>query len=184
MCLATASKTTFTKRRQSGLTLAELLIASGLGSLFMALAMGLFSFSNRSLASFSNYVALERQSQHALDIISKDVRQVAKLKSNSSTSLTFTDYDGADLCYTYSPSAKTLSRIKGATSEILLEGCDNLTFAIMQRNTLQSSFDQFPAATADTCKLLQLTWNCSRKILGLNLNTENMQSAKIVIRTK
>lgn len=150
----------------------------------MAVIMSLFSFSNRSLASFSNYVALERQSQHALDIISRDVRQVQRLKTSSATSLTFTDYDGADLAYTYSPNAKTLTRTKNHNSEVLLEGCDDLAFAIMQRNTQQSSFDQFPAATTDTCKLLQLNWTCSRNIIGMNLNTENMQSAKIVIRTK
>jgi prepilin-type N-terminal cleavage/methylation domain-containing protein len=184
MCPATAFKTTSTKRRQSGFTLVELLIATGLGSLFMLMIMGLFSFSNRSLASIANYVSLERQSQHALDILSRDVRQVKKLKANSTTSLTFSDYDGHDLVYSYNHDAKTLNRTKDGQAEVLLRGCDELNFSIMQRNTQQSSFDQFPAASTATCKLLQLNWSCSRSILGLNLNTENMQSAKIVIRTK
>jgi Tfp pilus assembly protein PilW len=162
----------------------ETMVASGVGSMLLLAVMSLFAFSNRSFASFSNYVALERQSQHALDIISRDVRQVRKLKANTTTSLVFTDFDGADLNYSYNANAKTLARTKGANSEVLLEGCDSLAFDIMQRNTLQSSFNQFPAASAVTCKLLQLNWSCSRKILGLKLNTENMQSAKIVIRTK
>jgi hypothetical protein len=184
MCLDMAFKITSTKRRRAGLTLVEMMVTTGLGSLFMLMVMGLFSFSNRSLASFANYVALERQSQHALDIISRDVRQVNKLKANTTTSLTFSDYDGIDLSFVYDPSLKTLSRTKAGRSDVLLEGCDNLNFSIMQRNTQQSTFDQFPAGSTTTCKLLQLNWICSRHILGLKLTTENMLSAKIVIRTK
>ncbi len=165
------------------MTLVEVMVGLAVGSLLMASIMTLFSFSSRSMVSLLNYAELERQSQHALDIMSRDIRSVLRLVENTTTSLTFVDNDGTSLRYAYNPEAKTLVRTKGNASEILLEGCDSLSFSIFQRNTQQSTFDQFPAGSASTCKLLQLNWHCTRKILGSVMNTESMQSAKIVIRT-
>jgi hypothetical protein len=34
----------------------------------------------------------------------------------------------------------------------------------------------------DAAKLVQVTWVCSRSILGKKVNTESVQSAKVVIR--
>jgi hypothetical protein len=166
------------------MTLVEVVVAAGVGSMLMLTVMSIFSFSNRSMASLLNYAELEKQSQRALDIMSRDIRQVSRLMTNTTTSLTFRDFDGLTLSYNYSPDARTLTRTKGNSREVLLQGCDSLNFSIMQRNTQSSTFNQFPAGTAETCKLLQLTWHCSRSVLGARLNTESMQSAKIVIRTK
>jgi hypothetical protein len=146
--------------------------------------VSLHSFSIRSMAGLLNNVELERQSQHALDILSRDIRQVLRMTDSTSRSLTFLDQDGSALQFIYNPYTRTLMRVKGGQSEVLLEGCDDLSFQIMQRNTQKSSFDQFPAGSSDTCKLIQIDWLCSRQILGSTLNTECMQSAKIVIRSK
>jgi type II secretory pathway component PulJ len=166
------------------MTLVEMMVTAGVGSLLLITIMALFSFSNRSMASLLNYAELERQSQRALDIMSRDIRQVGRLVDSSSTSLTFIQEDGSLLRYAYNSTAKTLTRTAGYRTEVLLEGCDSLQFNIMQRNTQSSTFDQFPAGSTATCKLLQLQWLCSRKVLGAKLNTESMQSAKIVIRAK
>jgi hypothetical protein len=64
----------------------------------------------------------------------------------------------------------------------LLEQCDYLKFSIFQRNPIGGTYDQYPAATPATCKLVQLTWICSRPIVGSGKNTECVQSAKVVIR--
>jgi len=67
---------------------------------------------------------------------------------------------------------------------VLLSECDYLQFGIYQRNTISNTYDQFTTANPTTCKVVQLEWICSRKILGARLNTESVQSAKIVIRRK
>jgi hypothetical protein len=41
-----------------------------------------------------------------------------------------------------------------------------------------------PTTDVSQCKLIKLTWICSRNILGKSLNTESVQSAEIVIRKK
>ena len=97
--------------------------------------------------------------------------------------LVFTDYDDVTLSFIYDPTNKTLLRIKGAQTDVLLTGCDSLTFSIYQRNPVAGSYDQYPTASVATAKLVQVQWLCSRPLYYNALqNTESMQSAKIVIR--
>ncbi|MHB8523007.1 MAG: PilW family protein [Limisphaerales bacterium] len=179
-------RTTSTKPRQSGLTLVETLVAVGLSS-FIGLAIAFLSFySGRSFAAMANYVDLEKQSQYALNIMSREIRQADALSSCVTnggyiTSLTFS-YDGTPLTYGFDPTARTLTRAYGGSTQILLKECDFLSFLLFQRNPIGGSYDQYPAATPATCKMVQLTWVCSRTILGAKVNTESVQSAKIVIR--
>jgi hypothetical protein len=65
---------------------------------------------------------------------------------------------------------------------MLLTNCDFLTFQIFQRNPVSASYDVYPTANAASCKLINVSWICSRSILGSRLNTESVQTAKIVIR--
>ena len=54
---------------------------------------------------------------------------------------------------------------------------------MFQRNPIGGTFDQFTnTLTAATCKLVQVSWVCSRKILQGKVNTESVQTSKIVIR--
>ena len=149
--------------------------------LFLAVAvLGLYS--GRSFAGLVNYTDLDTRSRGALDRMTRDVRQVNRLVSNTATSLVFEDGDGAALRYAYSPQNRTLSRIKSSSTEVLLTECDSLSFAIFQRNPIGGTYDQYPTATPATAKLINVTWTCSRGILGTTMNTENVQTAKIVIR--
>jgi hypothetical protein len=152
------------------------------GSLiFLAVAvLGLYA--GRSFAGLVNYTDLDAHSRNALDHLTRDVRQVNRLVSSTATSLTFEDADGSSLQYVYSPDARTLSRIKGGVSKVLLTECDQMAFAIFQRNPIGGTYDQFPTASAATTKLINVTWTCSRKILGSTMNSESVQTAKIVIR--
>ena len=174
-------KTTSTKRR-AGFTLVEFLDSMAVGSLiFLAVAV-LGIYSGRSFAALANYTDLDAKSRNALDRLTRDVRQVNRLTASTSTSLTFEDADGSSLRYAYAPGARTLSRIKGGVSDVLLTECDRLTFAIFQRNPIGGTYNQFPTGSPATTKLINVTWSCSRKILGTTMNTENVQTARIVIR--
>ena len=174
-------KTTSTRNR-AGFTLVEFLVTLAVSSLlFLAVAvLGLYA--GRSYVGLLNYTDLDSSSRNALDRMTRDVRQVNQLTASTTNSLTFEDWDGAQLRYVYSPSARTLSRIKGATTEVLLTECNSVTFSIFQRNPIGGTYNQFPTGTPATTKLINVTWRCSRKILGTTMNTENVQTAKIVIR--
>ena len=176
------------RRRRWAFTLVEMLVSMGVGSVVM-LALGTtFFFFAKATISLSNYSDLDNASRRALDTITRDVRQMMELDSYTSNSTTvrldLLSTNGT-LSLVFNKPAKTLTRIYGTESTVLLNDCDNLNFALYQRNPVGGTYDQYPAATnnlATTCKLIQVSWVCSRKILGNTMNTESVQTAKIVIR--
>jgi prepilin-type N-terminal cleavage/methylation domain-containing protein len=174
------------KRRARGFTLVELVMAAGIGSIVLALLSSFILYTGRSFAAMANYVNLDQKSRHALDTMSKEIRQTNRLISHTATSLMFEDWDGGTLTYTYDTSERTLRRSKGGTADArpLLTECDFLQFSIFQRNPVAGGYGYYPTASAATCKLVQLSWVCSRTILGLAVNTESVQSAKVVIRNQ
>jgi hypothetical protein len=179
-------KTTSTKRTSTAAyTLIEMAVASGVGAVLLAGVMSMFWFTNRSFASLTNYLDLDQKTQAALDKMSREIRQVNMLTDYSPTNLTFQNYDGSTLQFMYNRNAQTLTRVRGGTSTTtLLTGCDSLEFSIFQRTPVSNVFQPYPTTVITNTKVIQLTWNCYRTILGGKVNTESMQSAKVVIRTK
>jgi hypothetical protein len=159
-----------------------MLVGIGLGSILMTVVAALSLYSGRCFAALTNYVDLNQSSRKALDTMTRDIRQVNRLTDFSPTQLTFEDADGQPLYFVYYETTKRLRRIKGTTSEILLDHCDYLQFAIYQRNPIGGTYDQYPTASPATCKLVQVSWVCSRDLWEKPLNTESVQTAKIVIR--
>jgi hypothetical protein len=174
---------TSTKRGEAGALLADYLVAVGLGGLVVLILALLVMFGGRSFMAMANYVALDQNSRQTLDKMTKEIRQCLQLTSAGTNYLTFQDYDGGTLSYTYNSTAGTLSRSKNGVqdSKSLLTGCNYLQFSIFQRNPVGGTYDQYPTAVATNCKVVQMTWVCSRQILG-GQNTESVQSAKVVIR--
>jgi hypothetical protein len=166
-------------------TFIELTVAMGLGFLVFAAVLSFSAFSNRSFAYLANYADLDQRTELALDKMSREIRQVHKLTGFAANKLTFEDYDGNSLKYIYDAGAQTLTRVKqGSGSETLLTNCDYLQFSIFQRTPSNGTFQPFTTALATNTKVIELTWNCYRTVLGSKANTESMQSAKVVIRDK
>jgi prepilin-type N-terminal cleavage/methylation domain-containing protein len=178
------NNTSIDGRRARGFTLVELMVAMALAALLMMVVGTLALYSGRSFAALANYTDLDHASRNALDILTRDVRQTQKLSSFQTNELVFVDSDGQPLTYRYSAADGTFRRIKGGTSQLLLTECDYLKFSMYQRNPIGGEeYDVWwPALTADTCKLIEVSWICSRQIFGKKVNTESVQTAKIVIR--
>jgi type II secretory pathway pseudopilin PulG len=172
-------------RTATGFTLVEYMVAIGVAGLVMMALATLSLYSGRSFAGLANYADLNTSSLHAIDRLTRDVRQTVRLTGFTTNQLVFDDgTNRPPLVITYSPQERTLTRQQGTESEILLKGCDYLKFSIYQRTPLPGTYDQFPTADANTCKVVEMTWTCSRTILGARVNTENAQTAKIVIRNR
>jgi len=191
-------KTTYTKGRRAGTALAEWLIAVGIGGLLLAVIASFSAYTARFFITLSNYVDLDRQSRLAMDRMGQEIRQAERVTAYAADKITFL-VGSNQVTYTYVADGKRLTRQVGnATPQTLLTGCDSARFEIYQRQAtnvdLAAGVSQilgllpisltpaYPAATVDNAKIVQLSWNCSRSILGKTANTESSQFARIVIR--
>lgn len=163
----------------------ELMVASGIGMIVLLAISTLSYFMTRSFVALGNYSDLDRASKQALDKMTRDIRGTSYLISSSTNQLVFNVSGATNLSFTWSPSAKTLTRsMTGVPDQILLGHCDYLLFNTYQRNMSNQVYGAFSNATAQTCKLVDLSWRCSRTIYGNPVNTESVQTAKIVIRNE
>jgi Tfp pilus assembly protein PilW len=175
-CKATSTK------RLAGATLVEALIAIGVtGLLLMALA-SISMVSGRSFVAFANYVDLDSANRIAMDTLTRDIRECNRVTSYATNRLVIEDSSGFSVTYHFNQAQQTLTRTHNGVIKILLTGCETLRFNIAQRNPLNGSYDVYPTATPTDAKVVNVSWNCSRNILGHRANTENVQTARIVIR--
>jgi hypothetical protein len=177
---------------------AEWVVALAVGGLLLA-TMAAFSLHGaRTFVTLSNYVDLNGQSRIAVDKLGQEIRQAVKVTAYAPEKITML-VGSNSVTYAFSPDKRILTRQVGSgTPQTLLKGCDSARFDIYQRQATNTDFSSavsgvlsvlplsvdpiYPTATVDSAKIVQLTWNCSRSILGKSASTEAAQFARIVIR--
>ena len=165
------------------MTLMDVLIASTIATVLFAMIGTLAVSTARSFVALGNYGDLDSTSRTALDTLSRDVRQARSLTAYSPKQISLLANDNTQLTYSYNPSTGNFTRQNGNNTKVLLTECDYLNFNIYQRNP-SNNWSWYPVASnqISTTKLIDVSWRCSRKILGEKVNTESVQTAKIVIR--
>lgn len=186
--MCTKTRTTLKSRHHPGVcgirgfTLVEVMVASALGFLALMVVGMLSWYSSRSFAAIANYVELDQTSQLALDKMSRELRQAHRVTDFTPTSISCVDVDNNPLLFNYDPDTRSLLRISGGQTNTLLTGCDSLQFAKYQHTAISNTFDAYDPAYVTNTRLIQVTWTCSRKILGARADSESVQSAKIALR--
>jgi len=170
------------KKRIAALSLLEVMIATAISAILIATIMALTSYTARSFAAISNYVTLDRGSRHALDELTKMIREADGVTEFATNRIRLS-YHSSPLLFSFHPDTKTLTQTYQGETEILLKDCESFSFAIFQRNPISGSYDQYPAALDEAeAKIIQVSWICSRRMINNLANSESIQSAKIVIR--
>jgi hypothetical protein len=165
-----------------GILLAEAMVALAVTAVIILAVTAFSEFSGFSIASLYNYSDLDNANRHAIDQITRDVRQANRVKNCTANVLVLEDADGLEISYAYDPAAQTVARLRAGTRTVMLKECRRMSFTLGQRNTQPGGYDVYPAATPATAKVVNVAWMCSRKILGTHENTESVQTARIVIR--
>ena len=159
------------------------MVGIGIGALVLAVVVPFSVYSMRSFEGLANYSDLNSSGLLALDQLSRDIRQAVRLTTYATNQLVFDNgTNGPAITFNYDAAKGILTRQTGTTSKVLLTGCDSLNFAIYQRTPIAGGYDQYPVANVTNCKVVAINWVCSRRILGAKVNSENAQSARIVIR--
>lgn len=182
-------KTAGTRWATRAYTLVEVMVAAGLFSI-SAMALGtIFMFSIKSFASMANYAALDRENREAMDQLTREIRQARQVLSFTTNSvgnsLTLRNGANQEVTYAFNAANKEFRRTVNGVSELLLTNCNLLNFSLYQRNPSNANFGVFPIASGSytqTVKVVQLTWKTARVVPAGPVNSENIQTARIVIR--
>jgi Tfp pilus assembly protein PilW len=175
------------RHAQTAVAVAEFIIAVGIGSMVAAAVMALSLFSGRSYAALGNYVDLDIKSRNALDSMIREIRQAKAVTYYQTNMLKLTNFSNQLLTYAWDPGTGELRRsVNGVQdSRPLLTQCDQLRFDIYQRNPQAGVYGFFPTTNDVTiCKLVEMSWICSRSIFNKRVNSESVQTAKVVIRNQ
>lgn len=193
------------RRLAAGYTLVELMVALFLTTVVVLPAVwSLYLNGQFSFTAMANYQQMDLKSYRTLDSLSREIRNSNILISYvTNQSLTLSNnyannglgliniitYDSAGriLTLTQKYKASASSNAVTTTTTYLTE-CDSWSCQMYKRAPDMNSFTTnivfYPAASAAECKLIQMSWKCTRKIKGTKMNSESVQTAQIVLRNK
>ena len=183
------------RRVGAGFTLVEVMVTLGIATMFV---IGVITFTTitfrQGVFAIGNYTDLNNKSRRTLDIMSREIRNAAGVWEYSpgnfycfNNAVGLTNNDGSQFVY-YWDGWNQFTRYSRSSSAgswkltVMMTNCDYMRFNIYQRNPTNSF--SFVSATArpEQTKLIDVSWRCSRSYLGSKLNTESVQTARIVIR--
>jgi hypothetical protein len=167
---------------RTAMTLVETMVALAAGTLLLAVIATAWVFTARSFVAIGNYTEMDNDSRNTLDLMSREVRAASALTSYATNKVTLRNLDGSTFSYVYDPAGKTLSRQQGLNTKVLLEQCDYARFSVSQRNVTNGFVFYSTTSNPSQTKLIDVSWKCSRRVLGTQINTESVQTAKIVLR--
>ena len=178
------------RKFESGWTLMEMMVATGVFSISGLALATIFLFCIRSFAAMTNYATLDSCNRHAMDVVTAEIRQAQKVLSyasnNTSTSLTILNGAGVNVTYAFDSTRQQFTRNDG-NAAILLTNCNLVAFGLFVRPPESNSFDMYPLNTGSNwqqqVKTIQLTWKTRMNICPTaQVNSEDVQTACIVIR--
>jgi hypothetical protein len=188
------------RRLAGGFTLVEVMVSVAIGVVVIGCIAALTIVSGWHFAAISNYSLMDNKSRNALDKISKEIRNSTSLVAVNTNNpqylqLQFTNTLGADgATITYDGTARTLTLSKpNQPDQLLLTYCDTFSFQLFNRcpNLTGGNFSFYASTNFTTgavdpqfTKVVNMTWRCTRTVLGSKLNTEIVQTAQIVLRNK
>jgi prepilin-type N-terminal cleavage/methylation domain-containing protein len=175
-------------------TLVEMMIALGIFSICGVAMMSLYMFSARSLASIYNYASLDQYNRQAMDLLTREIRearQVIDYTTNSDmTSITIlTGETNAQhtITYSFTQASKQFVRndLTDGSRKVLLNSCNMLAFGLFMRSPGFQTYDVTNTAVppwSNTVKVVQLSWKTTKSLPNGIGESENIQTARIVIR--
>jgi prepilin-type N-terminal cleavage/methylation domain-containing protein len=172
-------------------TLVETMVSVAVFSIAGLALATIFLFSIRSYAAMANYALLDQKNRQAMDQLTYEIRQAQKVVSyasnSTSSSLTITNGDGLQVTYTFDSANQRVTRTGSDGSfATLLTNCALLNFNLYVRPPTNGSFDVYPVTFntnwQQTVKVVQLSWKTSMSIPPARVTSEDIQTARIVIR--
>lgn len=173
---------------RQGFTLIEVMITTFAAAMLLGAVVALTVFTSRNFYMIGNYADMDSKSRATIDLMAKDIRNSTGLMATNANYLLFTNSSaGTYTKMTYNPNARTVSITKtGQPQTVYLTGCDRWTYSLYNRapNITSTNIAFYATSDLNQVKLVNLSWTCSRNVIGSKLNTEIVLTAQVVLRNK
>jgi competence protein ComGC len=168
-------------------TLVEMLIAVGIATIVLGLAMTLYLFGLRSFGAIGNYTSMDSKSRQALDFTLREIRQASSVlafQTNGTTrwlTVAYTNTPPSISTFTWDSSTGLFTWDKtGQPTRTLLTGCTSWSFACYLRAP-DTNGTFVPTPSKNRTKLINMAWTCNRTNV-FKINSESIVTAEVVLR--
>lgn len=163
------------------------MVGATLSAFVLAGILSTFLFLGRSGANLRNYSDMESQARKALEVFAQDVRQASAITWTASSSVTLV-VNTVSITYTHETANKTFTRAIGTSSQTLITGIANGSFAFKAFNVAGSAMPLTTAAertaASSSTKQLQISLEANRNTTTVATATNLVLSARYVLRNK
>lgn len=174
-----------------GFTLIQTVVALSLSTLVAAAIMALFLFGLRSFDAMSNYTQMDTNSRQSVDLMLREIRQATQVLGSQSNGtsilLTIANTNASPAItntFTWTKATGLLTWDQsGQATRTLLSGCSSWSFSYYLRNA-DSNGNFYVTSDPSQCKLINMSWACSRTNKSTLLNSEAIVTAEVVLRNK
>ena len=153
------------RKRTTAMSLVEMIVALGLGSVVLGSAGVVFIYSLFSFAGLGNYAILTGQSKLSLDYISREMREathVVSYTTNDNVRTLILSNGAITTTLAWDPDTGILTFARPDESpRTFLTGCDRWDVNFYQRSP-QADWGFHPTSNLSLCKLINMNWKCSR----------------------
>jgi prepilin-type N-terminal cleavage/methylation domain-containing protein len=170
------------QKSSRGFSLLETMISTALFAVAIAIVMTVYLYSTKTFAMLANYAQLDQNNRVALDKMTRELRGAQTIVTNNANSITLSYPNGTPVTYLFEPNSRALIREAADGSSILLTNCDLLSFTVGQRNVTNGTFDSYLATPGLPVKEIQFSWKTTVKGGVAHSSSENIQTAKIIVR--
>ena len=161
-------------RERRGFTYIELMVASAIGVVLIALLLTLTLYGEQSFGLMTNYSDLDSKTRNTVTLLSREIREATRViqaQSNAGgKSLTLTNAaDAVTFKLVWDATQRTLTMERSAgNATVLLTGCDQWDYLLYDGapRILGGKVSFTPSASPATCKLIEMSWSCSRTMAG------------------
>ena len=161
-----------------GFTLIEFMITVVISVFVIASILTLVVISMQNCVATANYVRMNDQSRNVMDHISREIRNATQVMAvTTNTSLVLTNANKqTSINITYNSISNNLTLTTNQVTTATLTGCTNFSLQVLNRD---SQISTNPPVDG---KIVNMSWKCSRHIIGSQFNTEVVQTAQVVLR--
>jgi prepilin-type N-terminal cleavage/methylation domain-containing protein len=174
--------------QSGGWTLLEMMIAVTIFTIASAAVGSAYLFGLRSFQALSNYSILDQQNRNAMDKLTREVRQARWVEAKTDDTLILKDGNYDSITYKFNGDSQQLVRTAKGNTTVMLENCSLIKFVMATRvpntNVNDANFytDYYETSDMNEAKVINLSWKTRRELPNGVGQSENIQTARIVIR--